>query len=449
MAIFDPSTWFGGGASPYGSPLPGAANPYNPAAAFQYDPATLRRAAISNALLSAGAAMLGQGPSRMPQNFGTSLGQGVAAGLQGADTGVQQAMQRQQFAQQTAGAGQAYQQGQLGLASGYGNLAFEAYRLSRILGRQISPQDLLAHPELMGSAFGAKPASSDATAPGAVAPQLGGVNPMGAPPQQGSDALAAPAPGSADQGTAAAPASGSREEMLAGIDQAINDDLVFNDGKGLSALEAKKAELLGAPAQAAAVTAATGQATSTGTPAHWDNVKAIVAQHDNDPNIQRQQQVAQVAPTFFAAAAAGADPKTGQQVAYAGGPYTDQQLIGMAAKIFNPGMRLRGGNVVTEEDIPNIAGEIQHLIPGYIAGKSHLDPAQREAVIALVKKQLQNTDALYSTSFGKLANRAKDMGVDQSEFGGTPRFAMTKQEYDALPSGTLYYDPNGQLGKKP
>ena len=195
--------------------------------------------------------------------------------------------------------------------------------------------------------------------------------------------------------------------------------------------------------------AASKQGEAGTTPAHWANLNTITTQYNDDPNIQKQQQVAQIAPTFFAAAAAGADPKTGQQIAYAGSPYTDQQLVGMAARIFNPAMRLRGGNVVTEEDIPNIAGEIQHLIPGYVAGKSHLDPAAREAIIALVKKQLQNTDALYSSSFGKLANRAKDMGVDQSEFGGTPRFAMTKQEYDALPSGTLYYDPNGQLGQKP
>jgi hypothetical protein len=445
MAIFDPSTWFGP-PSPYGSPLPGIGNPYNPAAAFQYDPAIIRRSAISNALLSAGAAMLGQGPSRTPINFGTSLGQGLSAGLQGADTGMQQAMQRQQFAQQAATGAQQYQAGKIALAGNYGDLAFQAYRLSRILGRQVTPQELLAHPELAQNSFAAQPNAGAPSAPSALDPTAQGGQPESTwQPQQGQDDSG----GGAPLAPQTAPAAGGLDTQLAAYDQAINDDLVFNGGKGVAALEKARADLIGAPRQAADVAAATDLAKAGGPLTHWDNLKTITSQYNDDPNIERQQQVAQVAPTFFAAAAAGADPKTGQQIAYAGSPYTDQQLIGMAAKIFNPAMRLRGGNIVTEEDIPNIAGEIQHLIPGYVAGKSHLDPAAREAVIALVKKQLQTTDQLYSTSFGKLANRAKDMGVSQDEFGGTPRFAMTKQEYDALPSGALYYDPNGQLGRKP
>lgn len=49
-------------------------------AAF-YDPETMKRAKIKALLTGAGAAMLGQGPSDRPMNFGTSLGQGLSAGV--------------------------------------------------------------------------------------------------------------------------------------------------------------------------------------------------------------------------------------------------------------------------------------------------------------------------------------------------------------------------------
>lgn len=162
-----------GGNSPYGSPLPGVGNPYNPAAAFQYDPATIRRAAISNALLSAGAAMLGQGPSRTPMNFGTSLGQGVAAGLQGADTGAQQAMQRQQFAQQSAVGAQGLQSGALGLKGAALDYAMKQ-KMAQFYGINPGAGDNSggATPPVDPSA---PPAQQGApAAPGAIAPGPGG-----------------------------------------------------------------------------------------------------------------------------------------------------------------------------------------------------------------------------------------------------------------------------------
>ncbi len=50
-----------------------------------YDPRAARGSKMKNMMLHAGLSMLGQGPSAMPINFGTSLGQGLQAGVKAAD----------------------------------------------------------------------------------------------------------------------------------------------------------------------------------------------------------------------------------------------------------------------------------------------------------------------------------------------------------------------------
>lgn len=176
MAWYDPTTWFGpSGGSPYGSPLPSAgANPY--ASPFAYDPATIRRAAISNALLSAGAAMLGQGPSRTPQNFGTSIGQGVSAGIQGGEFGANQAMQRQQFAQQAALGGQQYQQGRIGVAGANLDLAQGVARYNKYWaepGQQITFEQALNDPGTMAKVMSkVAPQAAQSAAPQTGIPDI-------------------------------------------------------------------------------------------------------------------------------------------------------------------------------------------------------------------------------------------------------------------------------------
>lgn len=50
-----------------------------------YDPQAARRGKLKSVLTQTGLAMLGQGPSAMPINFGTSLGQGLMAGVKAGD----------------------------------------------------------------------------------------------------------------------------------------------------------------------------------------------------------------------------------------------------------------------------------------------------------------------------------------------------------------------------
>ncbi len=79
MAINLSNGLFGmGGMSGLSSPMP------QQMASF-YDPEQARKMKMKNAALYAGLAMLGQGPSDKPINFGTSLGQGLTAGFQQAD----------------------------------------------------------------------------------------------------------------------------------------------------------------------------------------------------------------------------------------------------------------------------------------------------------------------------------------------------------------------------
>jgi hypothetical protein len=54
-----------------------------------YDPAAMRRAALSRGLLGAGIGLLSQGNSRVPIGFGESLGHGLAGFASGLDAGKQ------------------------------------------------------------------------------------------------------------------------------------------------------------------------------------------------------------------------------------------------------------------------------------------------------------------------------------------------------------------------
>lgn len=388
-----------GGASPYGSPLPGVGgNPYNPASAFQYDPATIRRAAISNALLSAGAAMLGQGPSRVPQNFGTSLGQGVAAGLQGADTGVQQAMQRQQFAQQTAGAGQQYQQGKIGLASGYGDLAFQAYRLSRILGREVTPQELMQHPELAQNSF-AQPGGQGPTTP--AAPQQPGLDPTAQGGQP--ESTWQPQGGGAPQGGAAPiapqtaePAPDSLAAQLSAYDQAINDDLMFNGGKGVSGLEAKKADLIGAPRQAASVAAATDAVTAGGDQAYVKNSADMAANFSSaQPVIQFHDALNSFGPMLSASK---------------GTTNADQfAMVNAALKIMNPqAPTIKPGMTLTLEDAKGIPAQWYKGVQALLGG-GNLEPAEKAAILNDAKASYRALAKAYDATVNSIGQQASSL----------------------------------------
>jgi hypothetical protein len=75
---------FGNGLFGWGG-MNGMNAPVPPQLAGFYDQEAMRKAKIKSTLLNAGLSMLGQGPSQLPINFGTSLGQGLAAGVKAGD----------------------------------------------------------------------------------------------------------------------------------------------------------------------------------------------------------------------------------------------------------------------------------------------------------------------------------------------------------------------------
>jgi len=434
MAIFDPSTWFGGGASPYGSPLPGAANPYNPAAAFQYDPATLRRAAISNALLSAGAAMLGQGPSRMPQNFGTSLGQGVAAGLQGADTGVQQAMQRQQFAQQTAAGGQAYQAGAL-------NNVFTLQKINSILDYmgqpRISLSDLQADPAKYTALLTNPPPASDAAAPtaappAAVAPQLGGVNPMAPAPSGGPNIPTnignlpntgtAPLPvwtppGAAAPAAAAAPAP----DQSAGADAGAGAyDLSTPEGRVQMQLDRAAPLQVGSPemynaivsgiksspdyiAMSASQAAKAQKAADYNSPQYRiDTGQKLSSGFEGEDAVKTMNAVRPIMPTI--AAAAKGDTTV-----------SDAELISSVVRVWNPGVSsVRPNMVASIGDVQNVQG-LQARIEAAFSGGAPLSPADRAYLVKSAADHYAEYVKDYNATRAAYTKRAAGTGLGLNE----------------------------------
>jgi len=402
MAIFDPSTWFSGGASPYGSPLPGAANPYNPAAAFQYDPATLRRAAISNALLSAGAAMLGQGPSRMPQNFGTSLGQGVAAGLQGADTGVQQAMRRQQFAQQTAGAGQQYKAGQQQLVGGAINNQFALMKVNGI--RQyyklppITMDELNSNPDLVNNPTkGAAPAAGVG-----MQPIYGGgqnVDPQVA--QAYGPSLTAGQPAAADQGGATPPAPGGGD-IYAPQQEDINTMMQFGNYdealKSQFTLDQQRA----AAAQAAGVTAATDAASAGGTQAFVKNSSDLASNFASAVPVQQYHTALSAYGPMLQSVAA---LKAGNAGA------SEYDVLNSALKIFNPEANtIRPGMTASLEDMKGIPSDIQKLFQAGFGGGAMTDK-ELGALVTAAQNHFYALSKEYGATVNSLDKQSNSLPV--------------------------------------
>jgi hypothetical protein len=82
---------FGNGLMPRRGGLLGAfLGPQQPQGLLGYNPAAMRRSALSRGLLMAGAELLGQGPSPVPIGFGQSIGVGLKGFAQGVDEGRQQ-----------------------------------------------------------------------------------------------------------------------------------------------------------------------------------------------------------------------------------------------------------------------------------------------------------------------------------------------------------------------
>ena len=382
-----------GGNSPYGSPFPGVGgNPYNPAAAFQYDPATIRRAAISNALLSAGAAMLGQGPSRTPINFGTSLGQGVAAGLQGADTGAQQAMQRQQFAQGTVLGGQQYKAGQQALVGGAINNQFALMKVNGI--RQyyklppVTMEDLTANPDLVDN-----PTKGGST-PGSVAPSLGGVNPMAAPPA--SDPTA---PGAAmDQGSSApapndiyAPQQGVIDTQMSfgNYDEALKEQFALEQQKN-------------APTQAARVAAATDAANAGGTGAFVKNASDLASTFTSAPTVQQYNQaLVNYGPMLQSVAAL----KAGNAGA------SEYDVLNSALKIFNPEANMiRPGQTASLEDMKGIPSDIQKLFQAGFGGGAMTDK-ELTALVTAAQNHFYSISKAYGATVNSIDKQSNSLPV--------------------------------------
>jgi hypothetical protein len=96
MAMAGDSTGFGrfgNGLPPRGGLLGAFLGPRQPQGLLGYNPAAMRRSALSRGLLMAGAELLGQGPSPVPIGFGQSIGAGLKGFAQGADEGRQQYQQ--------------------------------------------------------------------------------------------------------------------------------------------------------------------------------------------------------------------------------------------------------------------------------------------------------------------------------------------------------------------
>lgn len=390
-----------GGNSPYGSPLPSAGgNPYNPAAAFQYDPVSLRRAAISNALLSAGAAMLGAGPSRTPQNFGTSLGQGVAAGLQGADQGANQAMQRQAFAQQSTLGGQQYKAGQQALVGGNLNNQFALMKVNGIRdyfnkqnpgGPQLPPltmDQLISDPDLMNNPTkGAKA--------GTIAPQLGGVSPMGAPPAAGGPDMP-PAP---DQ---APPASAGPADIYAPQQQDIDTMMQFgNYDEGLKsqfALDQQRA----AAAQAAGVTAATEAATAGGTQAFVKSSSDLASAFTSAPTVQQYGQALVNYGPMLASVKALKEGNAGA---------SEYDVLNSALKIFNPEANMiRPGQTASLEDMKGIPSDIQKLFQAGFGGGA-MTETELNALVAAAQNHFYSISKAYGATVNSIDKQANSLPV--------------------------------------
>lgn len=411
MAIFDPSTWFDGGNSPYGSPLPGAgANPYNPAAAFQYDPATIRRAAISNALLQAGAAMLGAGPSRMPQNFGTSLGQGIQAGIQGGQQGAEQAMQRQSFAQQTAGAGQQYTAGAL-------NNVFTLQKVNSILDYMGQPRvsmaelqsdpgkytALLSSPPPAPNSQGAAPAPSVG-----MQPVYGGgqnVDPHVA--NAYGPALTAPPPAAA--ATQPPPDTSAQYDMSTpqGRVQKQLDEIASLQ---LGAPDYYKSLLDGIKATPDYIAMSAGQSTSAtkaaevGSPQYKiDTANKLSDAFEKDPSVVTMNSVRPVMPTIAAAAAGNTS-------------VSDAELIGSVIRVWNPGVNQARPNMIASiGDIQNVQGLAARVEAAFTAG-APLTAADRAYLVKSATTHYGEYVKDYNNTRSAFTKRATGTGLDLHEF---------------------------------
>lgn len=347
----------------------------------------------------------------------SALGAGAGAASQAAD-------QRQLFNQQNLEAGQRWQGGQVGLANANAGLVFQAYRMSKILGRPVTPQELMTNPQmLLMSGGGQQPATSpDATQPsaGQPSPVTGALPGVGMQPVYGGgtggDSQVAQAYGpSLASGTpppAAAPAQGqpTASGRPASVGDGTDDPYVqrmldaedtswiTNDGKDIPGIEEKIAEHLAAPGQAAAVRNATDNAGLTNPTGTLGAVTNFASALKSEPIYGVMQEVK---PNYQSVLAAykQSEGKTGALP-------SDMDLLNGVLKMMNPNAaNLRPNTVESIEEAKGFPAYIQKALQA-INGGTGLTPEIRATLKQVADQHMKSYQAEWDQVLGNYRKRA-------------------------------------------
>lgn len=400
------------------------------------------------------------------KGFGAQLG----AGALSAEQNMQQRRQQQQG---SLLGGQQYQSGQQSLIGGnIGNIfAFQKVNaMLRDMGQpEITMDQLNQHPELVSQAMSYSPGRQPLPTPqgaGTAAPIVpngpGGMN--GSPAvNQAMGTSAAPYPGGSQGQPPSTPAAPSdavfgspgyqpTDAYHAGKLQELNEAWFANDAFGTRAkIMGEVADHDAAPGQAAAVTTATGTATQNLPQTTSNNIKDFAAAFQNEPNIKVIQELAPVKATIDLAAQGTT-------------PVSDADLINSTIRIWNPGAAsVRPGMVSTIGDIQNIQGLGDRAIAA-LTGGGKLTDADRAYLVQSAQRHFNAYKIAAAATLQGYRTRAKFLprpagggDIPESAWAGgvagtsgpsVPPTVTNAADYAALPSGTVYIDPNGNKRTK-
>lgn len=139
-------------------------------------------------------------------------------------------------------------------------------------------------------------------------------------------------------------------------------------------------------------------------------------------------------------------------------PQGDLQMIYTLAKVFDPGSVVREGELqLTKDAAPwliKMTGEFRKQIQD----KGALTPQMRKQMIDAMEQRASGYKQAYDRDYAQYGKYATDLGISPDEVVGTrpesaysqggPKQIALQSEYDALPSGSEYIDPNGNRRRK-
>lgn len=374
-----------------------------------------------------GDSLLGRGVRGALSGLAGSTGYtGISALGAGAGAATQAAQQRQLFNQQNLQAGQQWQMGQLGLAGANSNLAFQAYRMSKILGRPVTPQELMQNPSLLLQAGGQQPPANaqpgvtpPAGQPSPVTGALPGVGmlpvtgqqpgddpqvtqaygstlPPAPPPQQGAQSAQGGQPPAS--GRPPSVGDGTNDPYVQRMLDAEDTSWITNDGKDIPGIEEKIADHLAAPGQAAAVKSATNDADLNSQLGKNTAITSFAAALKSEPIYGVMQEVK---PNYQSVLASYK-----QAAGKTGALPSDMDFLNGVLKMMNPNAaNLRANTVESLEEAKGYPAYIQKALQA-VNGGTGLTPEIRATLKQVADQHMKSYQDEWDQVLGNYRKRA-------------------------------------------